>query len=243
MIFRPFYRFDTGCAAYVFGCGGKGKCVVVDPHLDDVAQYAEFAEAKGMKIIRVIDTHVHADHRSGGRLLAQQVGAPYSLHKSAPVQFAFDPLEDGQRIDCGNTLVDVVHTPGHAPEGISLVVRDLRRGDAPWFVCTGDSLFVGAVGRPDLPGDERANAALLHSSVHKLLGALHDDVEICPAHFGGSACGVGLSGKPSSTIGFEKRFNPMLSLARDAFVDEVGAAVPPKPEGMNAILAFNRGLS
>lgn len=242
MIFRPFYRFDTGCAAYVFGCGGKGVGVVVDPHLDDVDAYADFAAAKGMRIVRVIDTHVHADHRSGGRALASKVGAPYSLHRAAPVRFPFEPLDDGQRIDVGNTLVDVVHTPGHAPEGISLVVRDLRRGDEPWFVCTGDSLFVGAVGRPDLPGDERANAALLHGSVLKLL-ALDDDVEVFPAHFSGSACGVGLSGKPSSTIGFEKRWNPTLALTRDAFVAEVGAAVPPKPAGMASILAFNRGES
>jgi hydroxyacylglutathione hydrolase len=240
MIFKPFYRFDTGCAAYVFGCGGKGKCVVVDPHLDDVEAYATFAADKGMKIVRVIDTHVHADHRSGGRALSALVGAPYSLHRSAPVRFPFEPLDDGQRIDVGNTLVDVVHTPGHTPEGISLVVRDLRRGDEPWFVCTGDSLFVGAVARADLPGDEEANAAQLYASMQKLR-ALKDDVEIFPAHFGGSACGVGISGKPSSTMGFERRWNKLLSARREEFIAEVGAAVPPKPEGMQAILAFNRG--
>lgn len=240
MIFRPFYRFDTGCAAYVFGCGGKGMCVVVDPHLDDVAAYAAFAKDKGMRIVRVIDTHVHADHRSGGRALAQLADCPYSLHKDAPVKFAFDGLEDGQRIEVGNTIIDVLRTPGHAHEGISLVVRDLRRGDDPWFVCTGDSLFVGAVGRPDLPGDEENNAILLYGGVQRLL-TLKDDVEVFPAHFAGSACGVGMSGKPSSTIGFEKRWNKTLTASRDAFVAEVGAAVPPKPAGMNAILAFNRG--
>jgi hydroxyacylglutathione hydrolase len=240
MIFKPFYRFDTGCAAYVFGCGGKGKCVVVDPHLDDVDAYAAFAQQKNMKIVRIIDTHVHADHISGGCALAKLVDAPYSLHRSAPVKLAFEPLDDGQRIDCGNTLLDVIHTPGHTPEGIALVVRDLRRGDEPWFVCTGDSLFVGAVGRSDLPGDEKANAALLHASLQKLL-ALGDDVEIFPAHFGGSACGVGLSGKPSSTIGFEKRWNKTLTASRDDFVAEVGGAVPPKPASMAEILRRNRG--
>src|SRR5689334_10671660 len=90
MIFRPFYRFDTGCAAYVFGCGGQGMCVVVDPQLDDVDAYAEFADAKGMRIVRVIDTHVHADHKSGGRALAHKTGAPYSLHRTAPVRFSFE---------------------------------------------------------------------------------------------------------------------------------------------------------
>lgn len=242
MIFKPFYRFDTGCAAYVFGCGGKGMCVVVDPHLDDVDAYAAFAKDKGMRVVRVIDTHVHADHKSGGRALAKLLDTRYSLHRSAAasVSFDFEPLDDGQRIDVGNTLVDVVHTPGHTPEGIALIVRDLRRGDEPWFVCTGDSLFVGAVGRSDLPGDEKGNAALLHGSLQRVL-ALPDDVEIFPAHFGGSACGVGLSGKPSSTIGFEKRLNKSLTASRDAFVAEIGGAVPPKPAAMNAILAFNRG--
>jgi hydroxyacylglutathione hydrolase len=240
MIFKPFYRFETGCTAYVFGCGGQGKCVVVDPHLDDVEAYAAFAKEKSMRGVRVIDTHVHADHRSGGRALEKLVDAPYSLHRSAAVKFAFDPLDDGQRIDVGNTLIDVVHTPGHTPEGIALIVRDLRRGDEPWFVCTGDSLFVGAVGRSDLPGDEKANAALLHASLARIL-ALKDDVEVFPAHFGGSACGVGLSGKPSSTIGFEKRWNKTLTASREDFVAEIGGSVPPKPEAMNAILAFNRG--
>lgn len=240
MIFKPFYRFDSGCAAYVFGCGGKGKCVVVDPHLDDVDTYAAFAKDKGMKIVRVIDTHVHADHRSGGRALAKLVDAPYSLHRSAAVRFPFEPLDDGERVDVGNTLVDVIHTPGHTPEGISLLVRDLRRGDEPWFVCTGDALFVGAVGRSDLPGDEKANAAILHTSIQKILN-LKDDVEIFPAHFSGSACGVGLSGKPSSTIGFEKRWNALLAASFDDFVLEVGGAVPPKPEAMHEIMAFNRG--
>lgn len=240
MIFKPFYRFDTGCAAYVFGCGGKGKCVVVDPHLDDIDAYAAFAKEKGMRVVNVIDTHVHADHKSGGRALAQSLDTRYSLHRAAPVKFDFDPLDDAQRIDVGNTVIDVLHTPGHTPEGIALVVRDLRRGDEPWFVCTGDSLFVGAVGRSDLPGDEKTNAALLHGSLQRIL-ALKDDVEIFPAHFGGSACGVGLSGKPSSTVGFEKRWNKTLSASHEDFVAEIGGAVPPKPEAMTAILAFNRG--
>ncbi|HEX8952366.1 MAG TPA: MBL fold metallo-hydrolase [Polyangia bacterium] len=243
MIFRPFYRFETGCAAYLFGCGGKGKCVVVDPHEKDVGAYIQFAAAKAMQITHVIDTHVHADHRSGGRALAALTGAQYCLHRSAPVDFPFTPLDDGQRVEIGNTLVDVLHTPGHTPESISLVVSDLRRGPEPWFVCTGDTMFVGAVGRPDLPGHERDNAAQLHGSVHRKLLALPDDLEVYPAHFAGSACGAGMSGKPSSTIAFEKRWNPLLALGVDAFVDEVGGNVPPKPADMEAILRFNQGRS
>jgi glyoxylase-like metal-dependent hydrolase (beta-lactamase superfamily II) len=241
MIFRPFYRYETGCAAYLFGCGGQGQCVVVDPQEQDVDTYIQFAAVKAMRITHVIDTHVHADHRSGGRALARRTGAQYCLHGAAPVTFAFTPLHDGQRIDVGNTTIDVLHTPGHTPESISLLVSDLRRGPAPWFVCTGDTMFVGAVGRPDLPGEERQNAAELHRSVHDKLLALPDDIEVYPAHFAGSACGAGISGKPSSTIAFEKRWNPLLKLAEAAFVEEVGSNVPPKPADMEAILRYNQG--
>lgn len=241
MIFRPFYRFETGCAAYVFGCGGKGMCVVVDPQEQDVDAYVKFADDKGMRITHVFDTHVHADHRSGGRALAARTGAPYCLHRSAPVSFSFTPLDDGQRIEVGNTVIEVLHTPGHTPESISLLVSDLRRGPAPWFVCTGDTMFVGAVGRPDLPGEERRNAAQLHRSVHEKLLSLPDDIEVYPAHFAGSACGAGMSGKPSSTIAFERRWNPLLKLAQEAFVEEVGGYVPAKPADMEAVLRFNQG--
>ena len=240
MIFRPFLDFEHGCAAYVFGCGGQGLCAVVDAREPDVESYISFAASKRMRITHAIDTHVHADHRSGGPDLAERVGALYCLHASADVRRRFTPLEDGEEIALGNTRIRVLHTPGHTPESLSLVVTDLRRGPAPWFVITGDTLFSGAVGRPDLPGEARENASRLYSSLHEKLLGLPDEVEVYPAHFGGSACGAGLSGKPSSTIGFEKRFNPALSLARDAFVDAV-AVVAPKPADSDSILEFNRG--
>jgi hydroxyacylglutathione hydrolase len=241
VIFRPFHRFETGCAAYVFGCGGQGIACVVDPQEADVDEYIAFAESKGMRITHVFDTHVHADHRSGGRALAARTGARYCMHRSADVAFPFEPLDDGQEIALGNTIVRVLHTPGHTSESICLVVSDLRRGPDPWFVCTGDTLFVGAVGRPDLPGHERENAAALHHSVRDRLLALPDDVEIYPAHFAGSACGAGMSGKPSSTIAFERRWNDLLRMNEAAFVDALAEEVPPKPAEMSAILRANRG--
>ncbi|MDQ3341586.1 MAG: MBL fold metallo-hydrolase [Myxococcota bacterium] len=241
MFFRPFYRFGTGCAAYVFGCGGKGIACVVDPHESDVDAYVEFATSKGMKITHVFDTHVHADHRSGARRLVEITGAKYCLHKSANVTFPFEPVVDDQVIELGNTIVRVLHTPGHTPESMCLVVSDLRRGPEPWFVCTGDTLFVGAVGRPDLPGRERENAAQLRHSVRDKLLSLPGDLEVYPAHFAGSACGAGMSGKPASTIAFEKRWNGLLGLDEAAFVDEVGGNVPPKPDGMIEIMRFNAG--
>jgi glyoxylase-like metal-dependent hydrolase (beta-lactamase superfamily II) len=241
MIFSPFHRFETGCAAYVFGCGGEGVGCAVDPHQDDVEAYRTFAAARGLRITHVFETHVHADHPSGGRELADRVGARYCLHRAAELALPFDAVDDDQVIELGNTVVRVVHTPGHTPESICLAVTDLRRSTTPWFVCTGDTLFVGAVGRPDLPGQERDNAAELHRSIHERLLVLPDDVEIYPAHFAGSACGAGMSGKPMSTIGFERRWSPLLRLAREAFIDQVGGALPPHPEHMDAILSGNRG--
>ncbi|WP_419249661.1 MBL fold metallo-hydrolase [Sandaracinus amylolyticus] len=238
-MFRPFLRFDTGCASYVLGCGGLGRCAVVDPRADDLDEYVAFAESKGMRITHVIDTHVHADHASGGPELARRTGAHYCLHERADVAHTFEPLRDGDEIELGNTRIRVMHTPGHTPESISLLVIDLRRGPEPWFVLTGDTLFSGAVGRPDLPGDAHQSARDLHASVAKLL-ALPDDLEVWPAHFAGSACGAGLSGKPCSTIGFEKRWSPLLALDRDAFVAAV-AAVPANPADMAAHLRANRG--
>ena len=187
MIFKPYYYFETGCAAYLFGCGSLAKCAVVDAHEHDVDTYVSFATSKGMHITHVIDTHVHADHRSGGPALAKKVGAPYCLHESADVAFPFEPLRDGQELELGNTRIRVLHTPGHTPESVCLVVSDLRRGTDPWFVLTGDTLFVGAVGRPDLPGRARENASELYDSVHQKLLTLPGELEIFPGHFAGSA--------------------------------------------------------
>lgn len=227
--------------SYLFGCAGHAKAVAVDVVAGDEDWFIAEARRAGVRIAHVIDTHLHADHYSGGPELARRTNAPYYLHESNKdrASFAFASLRDGQRLDAGNVLVDILHTPGHTDDSVCLLVRDLRRGDAPWFAITGDTLFVGAVGRPDLADRAREMAGKLYDSLQARLLTLPDDLEIYPGHQAGSACGAGLSGKPASTIGFEKRFNPMLSMSREAFVEELLANVPPPPADMNRIIEAN----
>ena len=203
MFFKQLATKESSLS-YFFGCGTKGKSMAVDVVAGDEAWYIEEAKKANVTINYVIDTHVHADHYSGGRKLAQMVGAPYCLHESnqGRVQFEFAPLTDGQSLNLGNVNVEVLHTPGHTPDSICLLVTDMRRGELPWFVLTGDTLFVGSIGRPDLLGREREMAAQLYESIHAKLLHLSGEVEIFPGHQAGSVCGAGLSGKPSSTIGF-----------------------------------------
>ena len=240
MFFRQLSTRDASLS-YLFGCAGLGKAVAVDVVAGDEDWFVEQARQAGARITHVIDTHVHADHLSGGRSLARRVDAPYCLHEAARecVRFDFEALRDEQIIDVGNVTVRVLHTPGHTPDSMCLLVTDKRRGEAPWFVLTGDTLFVGAVGRPDLAGREREMAGSLYDSLHERLLRLPPELEIYPGHQAGSACGAGLSGKPASTLGFEKRFNPLLGLTREAFVEQLCAQIPPRPADMQRIVAAN----
>jgi glyoxylase-like metal-dependent hydrolase (beta-lactamase superfamily II) len=240
MFFRQLATKESSLS-YFFGCGTKGKSMAVDVVEGDEEWFVEEAKKAGVTINYVIDTHVHADHYSGGRKLAQMVGAPYCLHESdkGKVKFDFEPLEDGQLLNLGNVDVEVLHTPGHTQDSICLLVTDRRRGELPWFVITGDTLFVGSIGRPDLAGQEKEMASMLYDSLHVKLLSLPSEIEIYPGHQAGSVCGAGLSGKPSSTIGFERRWNPGLSMKKQEFIEYLTREIPPRPAEMAKMVAAN----
>ena len=209
-----------------------------------IEPYLQLAEKSGVKITHIIDTHIHADHLSGSRKLAEATGAPIYLHESAEAAYEFVPLAEGDEVAVGNVVMSPLHTPGHTPESMCLVVEDRSRGEGPWFVLTGDTLFVGDVGRPDLVLDTRKGAAQLYDSLFGKLLALDDALEIYPAHSAGSVCGRHMSGKPSSTIGFEKRFNIGLQArSKDAFIEALAQDIPPQPEDFANIRRSNMGLT
>jgi hydroxyacylglutathione hydrolase len=230
---------EAGCLSYLIGCGQVGQAAVVDPARDRVDEYVALARRKGLAITEIVDTHVHADHVSGNQALAEKTGARILLHPAAEAAFRTTPIEDAQEIVVGNIGLRVLHTPGHTPDSVCLVVTDRSRGDEPWFVLTGDTLFIGDVGRPDF-GGERAAATLYRSLTSRLL-ALPDSVEVYPAHGAGSSCGRAMSSKTASTIGFERRFNLALRAAtEDEFVRALMTGLPPKPPNFDRIIARNR---
>ena len=235
MYFKQFLHDDLGCSSYLVASRDSREAAVIDPHRD-VQQYLDLAAERGYNIVAVIDTHLHADHVSGNRDLAEATGAQLYLHEEADTLFPFQPLQDGNVISLGQVDLRVVHTPGHRPEGLSLLVVNPPRSPEPSMVLTGDSLFVGDVGRPDFGGPEGARQQ--YQSIQKLL-QLEDYVEVFPAHFEGS-CGKGVCGRPSSTIGFERRFNLALQLSGREFL-EYAFLPPSRPLNMTSIMAANRG--
>src|SRR5215472_4428257 len=251
MIFRQILHPATGCASYVFGCTGKKALAVVDAHAEHLNDYLVVAEAATSPIVAIVETHVQADHLSGAVKLAELTGAPIYLHEAAAVTYPHRSLRDGDEITLGNDYLRVLHTPGHSPDSMCLLAGDRVRGEDPWFLLTGDTLFVGDAGRPDLTASEenteqadareaRQAATHLYESLQRLL-TLPDDLELYPAHFAGSACGRSMSGKPSSTLGFERRFNPALQpRSPEDFVTFMLADLPPAPAQHREIRAANR---
>jgi hydroxyacylglutathione hydrolase len=240
MVFTQFVDDALGCASYLVGDPGTGDAVVVDPAFA-IEPYLDEAAHRDVRIVRAIETHTHADHLSGHGRLALEYAIPVSIHPAARAEYPHDPLEDGTEMMLGDIVLRCMHTPGHRPEHCCLAVSDRSRGDDPWIVLTGDSLFVGDAARPDLAVDAREGAEGLFHSLRRIV-ELGDGVEVYPGHVAGSLCGKAMSSKASTTVGFERRFNP--ALAHDdvaLFIAESAGASTPRPPNMQRIVELNRG--
>jgi glyoxylase-like metal-dependent hydrolase (beta-lactamase superfamily II) len=246
MHYRQFLQPGNGCVSYVLGCPQAGAAAVIDP-VGPVEPFLQDAEETDCRITHIIETHPHADHRSSARDLAEAARSEIYMYGDVPARYPFTPLHDGQELDVGSVHLRVLHTPGHTPDSVSVIVEDRSRVSEPWFVLTGDTLMVGDVGRPDLTlSDETAvmeQARTLHASLFQKILPLGDAVEIHPAHFGSSPCGgQHMSRKPFSTIGFERRFNLALQLpTADAFGRFVLSTLRPQPENYRRIKRDNLG--
>jgi hydroxyacylglutathione hydrolase len=241
MILRQLlHATPTVGVSYVLGCAGQRTGIVVDPMVAP-EDYIRLADELGLEIKYVIDTHVHADHLSTGRVLADAVKAEYVLHESVDAEFQFRNVSDHEQLAAGNVQLEVLHLPGHTPEHIGLLVTDRSRAVDPWFVLSGHTLMVGDMGRTELASSAEQGARALFRSAARLRG-LPDHVEVLPGAFAGSVCGRGLSGKVTSTIGFERRFNKTFAIDHEAtFVDAMLQGIPPQPPNAAATRAANLG--
>jgi hydroxyacylglutathione hydrolase len=240
VVFQQFLDDDLGCAAYLIGDEAAGVAAVVDPPYA-IEPLLEAAARHDLRIVRAVETHTHADHLSGHGRLALEHDVRVAIHPAAAAEYPHDTLEDGAELELGEVVLRAIHTPGHRPEHTCLAVIDRSRGAEPWLVLTGDSLFVGDTARPDLAVGAQEGAAGLFHSLRRLL-ELPDGVEMFPGHVAGSLCGKAMSSKPSSTIGFERRFNHALQLGDEQeFVAEIAGAAAPKPPNMARLVDLNRG--
>lgn len=242
MYIEQFFIQGLGCASYLIGCEGEGVAAVVDPDRD-IQKYLDSADAHGLTITHIIETHLHADHVSGNTDLAEQTGATIYVHEAGEVEFEHHALKDSDQLALGNVCIQIVHTPGHTPESITLLVSDKTRANEPWMALTGDTLFVGDIGRPDLVGVEAARqlAEAMHHSLHHKILPLQDSLMIYPGHGAGSLCGRSIGSVRSSTLGYERRYNDALQpRERDAFIDYATNNLPEQPGNHKRIKAINR---
>jgi glyoxylase-like metal-dependent hydrolase (beta-lactamase superfamily II)/rhodanese-related sulfurtransferase len=242
VIFRQIVHDDLGCASYFVGDDDAGVAAVIDPRLE-IGEYLELARYLHVSIDHVLETHNHADHVSGHGRLAAATGATIHVHSGAEVDYDHEPLDHGDEVELGAVRIRALHTPGHRPEHTAYALIDTERGDEPWAVLTGDSLFVNDVARPDLAVEPEDGARAMYSSLHERLLELPDHCEVWPGHLGGSLCGgPGMDMKVSSTIGYERRHNELLQIeGEDAYVERALAALAPQPPNFKNIVALNRG--
>lgn len=254
MFFQRFYNENIAQASFLIGCSANGEAIVVDPNRD-VAQYIHAAEREGLRIVAVTETHIHADYVSGSRELASLTGAKLYLSKEGGPdwQYAYaleaqaTLIGDGDSIQIGNVRLQAVHTPGHTPEHLSFLVIDGAATSEPNAVLTGDFIFAGDVGRPDLlevaagfRDTMRKGAEVLYASVEKFKSQ-PDRLMIWPGHGAGSACGKRLGGVPVTTLGYEKLVNPSLRMtSKDDFVDDILAGQPEPPKYFARMKSINK---
>ncbi|MDW8326001.1 MAG: rhodanese-like domain-containing protein [Anaerolineales bacterium] len=242
MYLQQFFIEGLGCASYLIGCERAGIAAVVDPDRE-VGKYLTAAQARGLKITHIIETHLHADHVSGNTDLAERTGADIYVHELAGAQFPHKPMKSGDVLMLGNVRLEVRHTPGHTPESITLLVSDTTRAAEPWLALTGDTLFVGDVGRPDLVGADAAQelAGKLHASLFDGLLKLDDALLIYPGHGAGSLCGKSIGSMRSTTLGYERRHNPALAPRTvSEFIAYATGELPEQPGNHKRIKAINR---
>ena len=240
MWLQQIIRTETGCATYLVGAD-NGECLVFDP-LWDILPFLAAAEKKDARIRYVIDSHTHADHVSGARRLAAACGAELVLPQGAEAEYTVRRIRDLDRIRMGEVVLEVAHVPGHRPEQINLVVTDESRGDAPWCILTADFLLVGDIARPDLAQGGVDGAAEIFDQALPRIAGLLDFVEVYPGHVAGSTCGRVTSGKHVTTLGYERRFNPALTITgREAFIHYLNQGQPSRPANVEEIVRINQG--
>src|SRR3954452_1920605 len=242
MLFRQILHEDLSCASYFVGDTRAGVAAVIDPQWS-IEPYLRLSRLHGVTIEHVLETHNHADHVSGHGRLARATGATIHIHELADADYPHQAFTGGWTLDLGSLRVEALHTPGHRPEHTAFLLTETRRADAPWAVLTGDSLFVGDIARPDLAVDRADGARDIFRSLRERLLPLPESCEVWPRHLGGCMCGgPGMDLKVASTIGFERRHQPLLAIDdADAFVHETTSQLGPQPPNFRRIVALNRG--
>jgi hydroxyacylglutathione hydrolase len=237
MYFKQILDERNGCASYIIASRQSHEAAIVDPSVN-VEPYETVLRERNFQLRYVIETHVHADHLSGARQLASKYRINVCLYESAQVAYPFRPLQDGEELPLGQLRLLIWHTPGHRPELISILIKNPPRSSEPSMVLTGDSLLVGDVGRPDFGGGD---PAAQFESIKRLM-QLPDWVAVFPGHFEGP-CSREMCGRPSTTIGFERLYNPLMHMERAEFIASITKGIPARPLNMEAIEATNRGVA
>ena len=242
MFSQQFFVEGLGCASYIVGCEAEGVAAIIDPDRD-IQKYLDAAQNRKMTITHIIETHLHADHVSGNTDLAERTGADMYVHEASGAEYAHKALKHDDVIELGNIRMKVLHTPGHTPESITLLVTDTTRAQEPWLALTGDTLFVGDIGRPDLVGAEAARGLAddMYDSLFEKILPLNDSLLIYPGHGAGSLCGKSIGAMRSTTLGFERKYNEALSpRERNEFIEYATSGLPEQPGNLKRIKSMNR---